>query len=29
VGQANESVFPFTGAPIQQDKNNYEAFNLP
>jgi len=28
VGMANESVYPFSGAPIQQDKNNYEAFNL-
>lgn len=24
----NESVFPFTGAPISQDKINYEGFNL-
>jgi hypothetical protein len=29
VGMANESVFPFSGAPIQQDKSNYEGFNLP
>lgn len=28
VGMANESVFPFSGAPIQQDNSNYEAFNL-
>ncbi|HFD38379.1 MAG TPA: hypothetical protein ENJ31_00795 [Anaerolineae bacterium] len=29
VGMANESVYPFSGAPIKQDKSNYEAFNLP
>ncbi len=25
---ANESTFPFSGAPLVQDKNNYEGFNL-
>lgn len=27
VAIANESTFPFVGSPLQQDKNNYEAFN--
>ena len=29
VAIANESVYPFSGAPITQDKNNYEGFNMP
>ena len=28
VGMANESTYPFTSPRIQQDKNNYEGFNL-
>lgn len=27
VAIANESTFPFGNSPVQQDKNNYEAFN--
>lgn len=27
VAIANESTYPFNASPLQQDKNNYEAFN--